>query len=66
MKIELELIIDDDGENFINYWDYIHGYDVCCRIVNGKLIIMELDDIEREITFEDYINIIEQHIKINK
>jgi hypothetical protein len=55
-KIELELVISDD-KKFINYWDYLHGNDVCCRIIDNKLILM--GDEEKEIALEEFIKLIE-------
>lgn len=37
MKIRLELIINSDGSQYLNYWDYLHGDDVCCDVIDGKL-----------------------------
>lgn len=34
-KIELNLV--EDGREFLNYWDWAHGKDVCCEIRDGKL-----------------------------
>lgn len=57
MKKELELVISGD-DRYINYWDYMHGEDVCCRIVGNKIIRM--GDEEKEITLEEFIKLIEK------
>lgn len=46
MKIPLELVIHEmpNGEKYINYWDNIHGNDICCQIIDGKLFISEYNE----------------------
>lgn len=34
---EMELKFPGDGRVFLNYWDSIHGKDVCAEIRDGKL-----------------------------
>jgi hypothetical protein len=38
MKVQLELVINDDGRRFLNFWNHENGDDVCCEILDGKLI----------------------------
>lgn len=65
MKKQLELIIHDEPDNrkFINYWDYLHGEDVCCEIIDDELFKSEYDDNgnelpKRKITFGEFIKLI--------
>ena len=60
MKIEVELVINSDRK-FLNYWDYIHGDDVCCQIVDNKLILM--GDEKREITLEEFMDMVERTVR---
>ncbi len=59
---ELELKINGEGDNrkFLNYWDSVHGQDVCCEIKDGKLyrfvhlpMEVEADQVEDEPKIED-------------
>lgn len=62
MKIELELVI---GKSiFMNYWDHMHGNDVCCEIAGDKLIVCDycegkggdLIPAKREITLSEFVS----------
>lgn len=57
MKYQIELNCID-GQKFLNYWDSIHGNDVVCAIVDGKLILD--DDNAKEITIDEFIDLVEQ------
>ena len=64
MIIGLELVINENGVKFLNYWDFKHGNDVCCEIINGELFKSEYDDEaeplpSRKITFEEFIKLVE-------
>jgi len=65
MKIDLELVIHEEPERkFLNYWDWKHGNDVCCQIIDGKLFKSEYDEEgndlpEKEISFPDFIKLVE-------
>lgn len=54
MKHSLELNCPDDRK-FLNYWDLMHGNDVVCEIIDGKLM---LDD--KEITLSEFIELVEK------
>jgi hypothetical protein len=55
-EMELELIINNNGINYLNYWDSVHGNDVCCRVEGNKLTLMS--EPEKEITLEEFINLV--------
>lgn len=54
MKYRLELNCPDDRK-FLNYWDSIHGNDVVCEIIDGKLMLDE-----NEITLAEFIELVEE------
>lgn len=35
---KIELRLEEDGNGFINFWDWAHGNDVCIEYIDGKLI----------------------------
>ena len=51
MKITLELIINENGTKFLNFWDFMHGDDVCSEIKDGEIYISDENSDE-----VDYIN----------
>lgn len=59
-KYELELNLSGDSI-FLNYWDWMHGIDVCCRVVDGKLMNMH-DEEEKEISFSQFIEMVKETI----
>jgi len=67
-KHQLEINYPGDGRVFLNYWDWSHGNDVCCQIVDGKLMKSvydptgnELPDLE--ISFSQFLALVEDSIK---
>ena len=61
MKIQVEINYVDDGRVFLNYWNWRNGNDVCCEIVDGKLIHdYEVDgkDTHEEITLQEFITMV--------
>lgn len=44
MKIELELKINDNGDTFLNFWNYSNGDDACCKVEDGKLFLSQYDE----------------------
>ena len=66
MKIGLELVIHEepDGGKFLNYWDWKHGNDICCQIIDGELFKSEYDEEgnelpKKEISFADFVKLVE-------
>lgn len=66
MKIGLELVIHEepDGRKFLNYWDWKHGNDVCCQIIDGELFKSEYDEesnelTKKEISFAEFVKLVE-------
>lgn len=74
---ELELKFVDD-RIFLNYWDSIHGNDVCVQIIDGKLMMFvyspkeveqaEVDGAEievfkqRELTVDQFVEAVKESI----
>ncbi len=66
-KHRLELNYPGDGRLFLNYWDWAHGNDVCCEVVDGRLMKPNYDgDGElpsTEITFNEFLALVEESIQ---
>jgi hypothetical protein len=57
---ELEVKFVDETRVYLNFWDSIHGNDVCCQIKDGKILQfiyspaeVEADEIKDEPEIED-------------
>lgn len=62
MKIKLELVLNQDGQPaFLNYWNVINGPDVCCEIVDGKIVFIP-DGVGVEISFADFVQKVKQSV----
>ena len=66
-KHSIELNIVGDGREFLNYWDWAHGRDVCCQIRDGRLFKSNWgengDELpETEITFAEFLDMVRQSI----
>jgi hypothetical protein len=64
-KISIEYLVVGDGRKLVNYWDFRYGNDVCCEVVDGKLLKSEYDQLgnempAKEISFQDFLNLIEE------
>ena len=62
-KIELKFV---DERVFLNYWDSIHGNDVCCQVKDGKLFkfvhsptSVESDQLKDEPEIDDVFEMVE-------
>lgn len=60
-KIKIELVVNENGITFLNYWDNLNGNDVCCEIKDGKLFEQTFvgndhDLVQKEITLQDFVN----------
>jgi hypothetical protein len=67
MQGEIELIINEKNEHFLTYWDWKHGNDICCQLIDGKLLKDEYDENSnelppKEITLSEFIELIKQAI----
>jgi hypothetical protein len=58
MKTKLEIVWCPDGTAFLNFWDTVHGKDVCCQIDTGGKLIDENGE-GKEITFAEFISMVE-------
>ena len=66
LKIKLELIKYEDGETFLNYWDNIHGNDICTEIKDGKIYTDVDDENEKpstQISLQQFINMVEKVVE---
>lgn len=61
MNIELELKINSDGKTYLNFWDGVHGHDVCTEIVNGKMV----DDNGQQLSLVDFIGRVKNIVDSN-
>lgn len=72
-KYALELNYPGDGRLYLNYWDWERGQDVCCQVfadpVNGFRIVHNsydnignLIEVDTEITFHDFLKMVEDSI----
>jgi hypothetical protein len=64
-KHELEINYVDDRK-FLNFWDWAHGNDVCCQIIDGNIyrlvhspMDVEADEIKDEPEIEDVFEKVE-------
>ena len=64
-KYNLELNFPGDGRTFLNFFDIINGYDVMAEIKDGKLML-DTNISEREITIEEYIELVKSSINQRK
>lgn len=57
-KTQLELITNDNGVTFLNFWDSNHGNDVCCEVVDDSLFLREYTENKEvlEITLSQFID----------
>lgn len=44
MREKLEIIFNQDDTMFLNFWDWVHGNDVCCEIKDGKIYLWQYDE----------------------
>ena len=56
MRIELDFWESDQGIKYIIYWDLINGNDLQFAIHNNKLIEIVSEELEKEITLEEFFN----------
>lgn len=61
VELELKMNGEPDDRIFLNFWDSERGNDVCCQIIDGKLIHQVYDqyDTEKEITLTEFINLVQ-------
>lgn len=67
MNIPLELIIHEapDGRTFLNFWDYKHGADVCCEIIEGKIFhSVQSRKKKKEISISEFINLVHKNSQL--
>lgn len=73
MKVQIEINFCDPeqkftkGAIFLNYWDWAHGNDVVCELVDGKLMRSMHDENgddlpSQEITFVEFIEAVKESI----
>jgi len=64
MKVRLELILNENGVKFLNFWDHMGGDDVCAEIKDGELYISDKNsekiDYNTKISLKDFIEKVEK------
>ncbi len=60
-KIKIELIVDDTGNSYLNYWNWWNGEDVVCEVKDGKIIDDNGDG--KEITIQEFIDRVKEKVK---
>lgn len=74
VKVKLELILNENGVTFLNFWDSLKGQDVSCEVKDGKLFEQFHDQTEdkdevidefgaREITLQQFIDKVHEQRK---
>lgn len=62
MKCNLELNVVGK-QRFLNFWDAMHGNDVVCEIVDGKLLLSLGDEKPKKITLQEFIERVEMSVE---
>lgn len=65
MKARLELNICDNGQIYLNYWDWKAGKDIICEVIEDKIIHEhEVDSIEQkdEVTIGEFIKMVKSKL----
>lgn len=66
IKIGLELVLNENGNNFLNFWDSYHGNDVTAQIIDGKLFKAEIvnDGVEytEEVSLTEFIALVKKSV----
>lgn len=70
MKINIELNLPGDGRTFLNYWNSFNGDDVVCELIDGKLMLSQIDEESRElpakeISFIEFLKMVETRGEFN-
>ena len=70
MKINIELNLPGDGRTFLNFWNWYNGDDVVCELIDGKLMLSQLDVESRElpakeISFIEFLKMVETRGEFN-
>lgn len=61
MKINLEVVTNDDGKPlYLNWCNSIDGKDVCCDFVNGELVLFGTRE---KVSLEKIIELIQKRMK---
>jgi len=61
-KIKLELVVNEDGRTFLNYWNWYNGDDVVTQIKDGKII--DDNGEGKEISLQEFINQVNTRVKV--
>jgi len=66
-KHKIEFVIAPNGVKFLNYWDWAHGRDVCCQIIDNKLFLFDHDEngeviIDKEISYQTFFELVKKSI----
>lgn len=61
-KIKLEIILNENGVTFLNFWNWYNGDDVVTEIVDGKII--DDNGHGKEITLQEFIDRVREKNKV--
>lgn len=56
LKINLEIHAVGDGRTFLNFWNWMNGDDVVAELKNDKLFTKDENDVESEISLQEFID----------
>ncbi len=61
-KIKLELVLNENGVTYLNYWNWYNGDDEVAEIVDGKII--DDNGHGKEITLQEFIDRVKTKVKV--
>jgi len=65
MKVKIELILNENGNTFLNYWDWYAAKDVSTQVIDGKIIYNDWVDervVKREVTLDEFITLVKESV----
>ncbi len=64
-KHKIEFHVVGDGREFLNFWDWAHGNDVVCEIIDNQLQYTPSGEEvpARVISFEEFLNLVRESIQ---
>lgn len=62
MKVQLELVLPDDGGCYLNYWDAEEGNDVCCFVGADGHLALECEPEDKIITIAEFISMVKDRV----
>lgn len=67
MKVEIEINKPDD-RTFVNFWNWHNGDDIVCQLVDGKLMLNQIDEegndlSPKEISFAEFCQMVLERVE---